>query len=73
MDKQIGFAVVVAAFELGAGEWGRVLYNGRFSSDEGGWWYQKTVVNVGCYDEARGDVFASTQPRYTINRMARLW
>jgi hypothetical protein len=60
-------------FELGAGEWGRVLYNGRFSSDEGGWWYEKTVVNVGCHDEAKAEAFVSTPPQYTINRMARLW
>ncbi len=62
-----------ADFELGAGEWGRVLYNGRFSSDEGGWWYQKTVVNVGCYDEVQAGAFVSARPLYTIDRMARLW
>jgi hypothetical protein len=60
-------------FELGVGEWGRVLYNGRFSSDEGGWWYQKTVVNVGCYDEVQAGVFVSTPPLYTVDRMASLW
>ncbi|HEX8500186.1 MAG TPA: hypothetical protein VF659_06295 [Pyrinomonadaceae bacterium] len=62
-----------ADFELAAGEWGRVLYNGRFSSDEGGWWYQKTVVNVGCYDEVRAEAFVSARPLYTIDRMANLW
>jgi hypothetical protein len=62
-----------ADFGLAVGEWGRVLYNGRFPSDEGGWWYQKTVVNVGCYDAVRADVFVSTRPLYTTDRMARLW
>ncbi len=66
-------AAAKTAFELGAGEWGRVLYNGRFSSDEGGWWYQKTVVNVGCYDEVQAEVFVSTRPLYIIDRMVGLW
>ena len=62
-----------ADFELAVGEWGRVLYNGRFSSDEGGWGYQKTVVNVGCHDEVQAEAFVSTRPLYTIDRMASLW
>ena len=62
-----------AGFELGAGEWGRVPYNGRFSSDEGWWWYRITVVNVGCFDEVRGGIFVSTRPLHTVDRMASLW
>lgn len=66
-------AAAKTGFELGAGEWGRVLYNGRFSSDEGGWWYRKTVVNVACCDEVKAEVFVSTRPLYTIDRMVVLW
>lgn len=65
-------AAAKADLELAVGEWGRVLYNGRFSTDEGGW-YQKTVVNVGCFDEARAGAFVSTRPLYTIDRMVSLW
>src|SRR5262245_43942324 len=37
------------AFVVSLGQWGRVRYNGRLTSDEGGWWYRKVVLNVGIF------------------------
>jgi hypothetical protein len=57
---------------LQAGQWGRVLYNGRTASEET-WWYDKVVINVGLFKTLREDVFVSTQPTQVISQMARLW
>lgn len=39
-------------FALGVNEWGRIVYNGRFSRGySGGWYYQKQVFNVVLLEE----------------------
>ena len=45
---------------LALGEWGRILYNGRFSSDEGNWRYQKVVFNIGYFDALKSNTFLAT-------------
>lgn len=52
-------------------QWGRVLYNGRFSANN--WWYEKTVVNIGLFEKPEEDLFISNQPDQVISQMAKLW
>lgn len=62
------------AFELQTGQWGRILYNGRHSDwDNGGWSYDKYVVNIGLFVDPKPDVFLSTKPLKTYSKMALLW
>lgn len=61
------------AFTLQPGEWGRLLYNGRFSSwDDGEWWYRKDVFNVAYAESLDRRIFLDTTPNYTVSEMARL-
>jgi hypothetical protein len=62
------------AFELELNQWGRVVYNGRFVSEEDGynWWYEKIVVNVGLFMNPTADVFIATAPQVTIDKRRRL-
>jgi hypothetical protein len=60
-------------FELGLNQWGRVIYNGRFSEEEGGWWYNKTVLNIGLFEEVAASVFVETIPDLVMNKTARLY
>jgi hypothetical protein len=58
---------------LQSGQWGRVLYNGRFTHDEADWWYEKQVFNIGLVEKLKEDIFIATQPTQVISQMARLW
>lgn len=62
------------ALELKAGEWGRILFNGRHSDyDDGRWYYSKHVFNIGLFVNPQSDVFLTSQPIKTYSKMALLW
>jgi hypothetical protein len=63
----------VKPFELRSGEWVRIAYNGRFSGWHNDWWYEKTVVNVGMFNEFSGDLFMRAEPTYRYALFSRLW
>jgi hypothetical protein len=58
-------------FALGAGETGRVAYNGRFSGDH--WWYEKIIVNVCRCAEVSNDILTHSMPAPEIMDLAILW
>lgn len=59
---------------LGLNSWARVVFNGRYSMDwEGGWWYEKKVVNVGFFSTLSETVFKDSAPEITIDRMTMLY
>ena len=57
---------------LALGTWGRVRHNGRFSGIEGQWTYQKTVLNIGYFDNLTENVFL-TKPQRVFSEMADVW
>jgi hypothetical protein len=59
---------------IAEGEWGQILYNGRFANRVSGWWwwYEKMVVNVGLFSELPEDVFTRCPPTYRVSEMAHL-
>ena len=61
-------------FHLQINEWGQIVYNGRFSDrDEGSWWYEKKVVNVGLFERLIPSMFISEAPTYRYEAMAHLF
>ena len=61
------------SFHLNPNQWGQVIYNGRYSSDEGGWWYKKTVLNIGLFDAPEAKVFVETTPAVVFDKTAILY
>lgn len=62
------------AFLLKMGDWGRVAFNGRFvDCDTGGWWYEKKIFNIGCFEAIAESVFLTAPPDREILRMADLF
>jgi hypothetical protein len=59
--------------QLQPGQWGRMLYNGRFTHGESDWWYEKWVFNIGLFEKLEEDVFVAKQPAQVISQMAMLW
>jgi hypothetical protein len=57
---------------LPLGSWGRIRYNGRFSSSNGQWYYRKTVLNIGHFDTLTEAIFM-TKPQREFSDMADLW
>ena len=57
------------------GEWVRVCYNGRFSSDDsGGWWYEQVTANVAWFaSEPDRKVFLDRDPSQEVRSLADLW
>jgi len=61
-------------FELALNQWGRVIYNGRFSGMEGSfWWYQQRVLNIGVFEEVATSVFVATEPHVVMVKTASLY
>jgi hypothetical protein len=60
-------------FDLPVNQWGRVIYNGRFSEWEGGWWYSKSVFNIGVFEHPVASVFVETAPSVVLDKMAKLY
>ena len=60
--------------QIGLNEWGQIVFNGRFSPAwEGDWWYEKTVVNMGLFDQPSNSVFTRSQPTYRYAAMSHLY
>ena len=59
---------------IGVNEWGQIVYNGRFQDyDEGGWWYEKMVVNVGLFERLTPGVFTKQEPTCRYSAMGELF
>lgn len=58
---------------IAANEWGQIIYNGRFSADEAGWWYEKHVINVGWFERLTPHVFTREAPTHRFNASALLF
>jgi hypothetical protein len=56
---------------LAVNEWGQISYNGRFA-EEGGWLYEKTVVNVGLFEPPSNGVFTNAGPTHRYSAMGHL-
>ena len=68
------------ALELEINQWGRILYNGRYSPyrtlaswRKNEWWYNRWVFNLGIFRKPIVDVFVVTQPVKIFSMMADLW
>ena len=62
------------AFALRAMEWGRIVYNGRYTAwNTGNWWYEKHVFNVGWFFDWAPDVFLATKPHEEFRELTSLW
>ncbi len=57
------------AFTLDKNEYGRVVFNGRYSDDD--WWYEKKVYNIIKLDSANKDIF-SLNPLKVYEQLAVL-
>lgn len=58
---------------MAEGEWGQMVYNGRFVDSDGGrWWYEKKAINIGLFSELSDDVFTRSAPTYRFSAMAHL-
>jgi hypothetical protein len=67
------FAGKVKAFDLSQGEWGRIRYNGRYSDvDNGHWWYEKWVWNIGLFSSVSPTAFLKTEPVKVASYMGLL-
>jgi hypothetical protein len=50
------------------------VFNGRYSlAWEGGWWYEKKVVNVGLFNMPSEMTFRDGTPEVILDRMAMLY
>jgi len=68
------YSARVEPFRLAPGQWGRVRYNGRLSDfDNGTWWYEKWVYNVGLFSSPPPSVFVTTEPGKVFTQIAHLW
>ncbi len=62
------------AFCVSIGEWGRVRYNGRLTDyDNGTWWYEKWVYNIGLFQSPPLNVFLMTEPQHIYSQMGHLF
>lgn len=61
-------------FEIRAGEWGRLAFNGRYVTDwdTGTWCYAKSVYNVGLFSRWSPNIFVATLPCHEFREMRRL-
>ena len=60
--------------ELPLNQWGRVIYNGRFSGMEGSFWrYRQRVLNIGLFEEVVASVFVATEPHAVMDKTAVLY
>ncbi len=60
-------------FSLRRGDWGRIVYNGRYVDfDSGAWRYKLTTYNIGNFDRFSTDVFRLTSPSSQFEELARL-
>jgi hypothetical protein len=57
---------------LAVGEWGQIVYNGRFTGEDY-WWYENTVVNVGLVERLTPGLFTRQEPNCRFSAMAELY
>lgn len=58
---------------LATGQWMQVRYNGRhFYREDGTWYYEKHVLNIGLADALVPDLFVTGPPDYQITDFADL-
>ena len=70
----VGHSLLQKALEIQIGQWGRILYNGRRSDfDDGRWYYNKHVFNIGLFVNPPSDIFLTTQPIKSYSKMAHLF
>lgn len=68
------YSAKVEALRLSPEQWGRVRYNGRLTDfDNGTWWYEKWVYNVGLFSVPPSSIFVTTEPVKIFTQMAHLW
>jgi hypothetical protein len=60
-------------FLLQLGQFGRVRYNGRHSTYDYGWWYEKVVANVALLSQFDAEIFLHVKPVYELKDLAALW
>jgi hypothetical protein len=61
-------------FLLKPGEWGRLVYNGRFVvHDIGDWYYEKKVINISNGLSLEPTLFLSTEPAHSSSMLAELF
>jgi hypothetical protein len=58
---------------LKAGQWCKVIHNGRFSCFESHWHYRQSTINVGLFQTPILDGFATRIPAKTYTNKAFLW
>jgi hypothetical protein len=62
-----------ASYRAEPNQWVQVLYNGRFSSYKGVWWYEKHIINAEMFDRVSQDVFTRGEPAHRHDATARLY
>lgn len=60
-------------FSLRISDIGKIKYNWRIAYDEGGWAYEKTVINLAHLDKFEPKVFLENEPIYSFQDMPNLW
>lgn len=64
--------VPTSLFELGLGEFGRLIHNGRFTP-EYSWTYQQVIVNIGLLAAPTTSWFVDSEPNLVADLRADLW
>ena len=68
------YAQKIEALNLSSGQWGRIEYNGRHSDmDNGHWWYEKWVYNIGLFSHPPMSAFTRSEPTKFFSQMAHLF
>lgn len=58
---------------LEADQWAQIRWNGRFSGQDCGWWYEQTTLNVAlCHSRPPRDLFLRHAPHAEIEQIAWL-
>ena len=64
----------IEALNLSFGQWGRIEYNGRHSDmDNGHWWYEKRVYNIGLFAAPSASAFTRSEPTKIFSQIAHLF
>lgn len=63
------------AFILGYGNYGRIIYNGRFVSEDSSWYYNLNIINFISADNNiyRLNMFKNTSINYIYKQIAKLY
>lgn len=61
------------AFQLDLNDVGKINYNWRIAYDEGGWAYQKTVINMALLNDFVPEIFITKDATQSFEDMPNLW